>query len=83
MMNLKGLKQAIQQLLEEEFKTFAEWFDDFRAEVWNRQIKADVRAGKLNKLAEQALSDFRKGKFTKSRVTRARTLALLSCTRKC
>jgi hypothetical protein len=64
-MNLKELKQAVQQLSEQEFKVFEEWFDNFRAEVWDKQIKSDVQAGKLNKMAEQALSDFRKGKFTK------------------
>jgi hypothetical protein len=65
-MSLKALKQAIGELSEQDFKTFAAWFDDLRAEVWDKQIKADVQGGKLNQLAEQALSDFRKGKFTKS-----------------
>jgi hypothetical protein len=65
-MNLKELKQAIGQLSEQDFKTFEDWFDTYRAETWDKQLKADVRDGKLNKLAEQALSDFRKGKFTKS-----------------
>jgi hypothetical protein len=64
-MNLNDLKQAVQQLPEKEFKAFEEWFDNFRAEMWDRQIKADVQAGKLDKMAEQALNDFRKGKFTK------------------
>jgi hypothetical protein len=64
-MNSQELKQAVQQLPEKEFKAFEEWFDNFRAEVWNKQIKADVQSGKLNKMAEQALADFRKGKFTK------------------
>jgi hypothetical protein len=64
-MDLKELKQAIQGLSADDFKTFEAWFDDFRTEQWNKQISADTKAGKLNKMAEQALADFRKGKFTK------------------
>lgn len=64
-MTLKDLQQAVAQLSPEDFKTFEAWFDDFRTEQWNRQIAADTKSGKLNKMAEQALKDFRKGKFTK------------------
>lgn len=64
-MSLEVLKQFVGRLSQEDFKDFEEWFDNFRAEMWHKQIKADVQTGKLNKLAEQALSDFRKGKFTK------------------
>jgi hypothetical protein len=65
-MNLTEIKQAIAQLSDKDFKTFEMWFDSFRAAQWDEGIKADVKDGKLNKLAEQALVDFRKGKFTKS-----------------
>jgi hypothetical protein len=64
-MNLKEIKQAVQQLSSEEFKIFEAWFDKVRTEKWAEDIGADTKAGKLNKLAEKALEDFRKGKFTK------------------
>jgi hypothetical protein len=64
-MTLKDVKHAVQHLSSDDFKTFEAWFDKFRTEKWARDIEADTKAGKLNKLAEQALEDFRKGKFTK------------------
>lgn len=64
-MNLKELKQAVEGLSSSDFKTFEAWFDKVRTEKWAEDIGADTKAGKLNKMAEQALADFRKGKFTK------------------
>jgi hypothetical protein len=64
-MNLKELKQAVQHLSSEDFKTFEMWFDKVRTQKWAEDIEADTKAGKLNKMAEKALEDFRKGKFTK------------------
>jgi hypothetical protein len=64
-MNLKELKQAVQGLSSDDFKAFEAWFDKVRTEKWADEIEAGTRAGKLNKMAEQALADFRKGKFTK------------------
>jgi hypothetical protein len=64
-MNLNEIKQAVQPLSSEDFKTFEAWFDKVRTEKWAEDIKADTKAGKLTKMAEQALEDFRKGKFTK------------------
>jgi hypothetical protein len=65
-MDLKEIKQAIQGLSSEDFKTFEAWFDKVRTQKWAEDIEASTKSGKLNKMAEQALSDFRKGKFTKS-----------------
>jgi hypothetical protein len=60
-MNLKELKHAVQHLSNEDFKTFEVWFDNVRTQKWAEDIEATTRGGKLNKMAEQALSDFRKG----------------------
>jgi len=34
------------------------------AKVWDRQIEADLKAGKLDELVDQALADFKAGKAT-------------------
>jgi hypothetical protein len=57
-MNLNEIKQAVQHLSSEDFKTFEAWFDKVQTEKWAEDIKADTKAGKLNKMAEQALEDF-------------------------
>ena len=35
-----------------------------RAQAWDKQIEADIAAGKLDKLREQALEDIHAGRFT-------------------
>jgi hypothetical protein len=36
--------------------------DDFDAEEWDRQIESDARAGKLDRLVQQALEQYKAGK---------------------
>lgn len=65
MSTVKQLEEQIRQMTEEELAAFRRWFAEFDAEVWDRQFEADVRAGKLDSLAEQALRDHESGKSTK------------------
>jgi hypothetical protein len=64
-MSLQEIEKAIQQLPAQDFKTLLAWLDEVRADLWDKQIEADAKAGKLDKLAEQALKDFSEGRFTK------------------
>jgi hypothetical protein len=64
-MSLKELEKAVQSLPKNDLETFANWFDELRADLWDKQIEEDANAGKFDKLAEQAIKDFREGKFTK------------------
>jgi hypothetical protein len=59
---VQEIKQAISQLPQEELARFREWFDDFDARAWDKQIESDIEAGKLDNLANQAIADFRAGK---------------------
>lgn len=65
MSTVKQLEEQIRQMTEEELAAFRRWFAEFDAEVWDRQFEADVRAGKLDSLAEQALRDHESGRSTK------------------
>jgi hypothetical protein len=46
----------------EELSQFREWFLEFDWAVWDRQLERDVRAGKLDALADKALRDHAAGK---------------------
>ena len=35
---------------------------EYEAELWDRQIEADIRSGKLDKLGQEALEELRAGK---------------------
>jgi hypothetical protein len=39
-----------------------DWFYRFDAEAWDRQFEEDVRAGRLDDLADEALQDLREGR---------------------
>jgi hypothetical protein len=62
MQTVQEIKRAISRLPQEELARFREWFDEFDAKVWDKQFEADVKSGKLDKLADQAVADFRAGK---------------------
>ena len=61
---IENLEEQIRALSPEEFARFREWFARFDAEAWDRQLEADVKAGKLDKLAERALRAHAAGQST-------------------
>ncbi len=62
MSTIQEIEQAVSRLRPEELARFRQWFDEFDAEEWDRQFEADVKAGKLDDLANQALKDLKAGK---------------------
>lgn len=53
---LEKLEREIKGLSPEEVADLRDWFRQYDAEAWDRQIEEDVRAGKLDRLAEEALA---------------------------
>ena len=64
MSRIEQLKQQIAALTPAELKAFREWFERYDAEVWDRQIEADARGGKLSRMAGRALNDHKAGRST-------------------
>jgi hypothetical protein len=58
---VKEIVGAIRKLPPSELEAFRAWFAEFDAELWDREMEADVGAGRLDHLAEQALRDLREG----------------------
>jgi len=63
-MSIQELENAIRQLPQSEFVKLANWLDEYRAELWDRQIEADVLSGKLDMAGQQADQDFEAGRCT-------------------
>ena len=61
---VKAIEDAITNLSPDELDAFRTWFADFEAATWDREIEADVAAGKLDALADEALDDLRHGRCT-------------------
>lgn len=64
MSNLQEIEQAVSQLSLADLAVFRTWFAEFDAEIWDQQFEADVKAVRLDKLAEKALKDLREGHCT-------------------
>ncbi len=64
MNTIEQLEQGVRQLSPAELATFRAWFAEFDAQAWDRQLEADVSAGRLNWLVEEAKRDRREGRCT-------------------
>ena len=60
--NVKELEDAVERLSTKELASFRSWFATYDAAQWDADIELDVAAGKLESLADEALSEFRSGK---------------------
>ena len=61
MSKIEFLEQKVRRLSRRELSKFRNWFENFEAEVWDRQIEKGVKSGKLEKLAAKALSAHKRG----------------------
>lgn len=62
---VESIESQIQELSPEELEALRDWFAKFDAEAWDRQLEADVKAAKLDALAERALGDHLARRSTK------------------
>jgi len=60
-MTIEDLKKAVSKLPPEQLAKFRDWFEAFDAARFDQKIERDVRAGKLDRLAKEALKAHRKG----------------------
>jgi len=60
MTEVEQLEKGIRDLSPEQLTRFRAWFIEFDAQVWDRQIEADLKAGKLDRLIEEARADYEK-----------------------
>jgi hypothetical protein len=65
MSKIEAIEKEIQELSEEDLARFRQWFAEFDAELWDRQLERDVAAGKLDAFAKKALEEHSQGKTTK------------------
>jgi len=61
---VETLEIQVEQLDPKELAEFRNWFLEFEADAWDRQIEQDAKAGKLDALARKALEDHAVGRTT-------------------
>ena len=59
---LEQVTKSVEALDREDFDAFSNWFAEFQAQRWDRQIEADAKAGRLDKLIARAKDEIAAGK---------------------
>lgn len=61
-MTIEELEKAVATLPPEQFAEFRAWFERLDAARFDQKIERDAKAGRLDRLGDQAIDDFRKGR---------------------
>ena len=56
---VEDVEKAVEQLSPQELATFRIWFDAFDADQFDAAIERDVRDGKLDAIAQEAIATYR------------------------
>jgi hypothetical protein len=59
---LARIEAYVRALDARNLAAFREWFAEYDADAWDRQIEADARSGKLDAMAQRALEAHRTGR---------------------
>ena len=62
MSEIEQLEHTVSNLSLKDLAQFRVWFLEFDARVWDEQIEADLKAGKLDALIAEARAEFEQGK---------------------
>ncbi len=62
MTKLEKIEHDISSLPANEVHKLADWLAEFCAKLWDEQIEADVKAGKLDKFVSEAKAEITAGK---------------------
>jgi hypothetical protein len=62
MRTVEDIKKALTELPPDQLAEFRAWFETFDAARFDERIERDAKAGRLDRLGEQALTDFRAGR---------------------
>jgi len=60
--SLAELENAVAQLPADDLTVFAQWFEVYLADAWDRRIEADILAGRLDEIGRRADADFEAGR---------------------
>ena len=61
-MTVQELESAIVRLTPADLSWFAQWFEEYLANAWDRKIESDVAAGRLDEAGRRADAEFEAGR---------------------
>ncbi|GDY22051.1 hypothetical protein LBMAG56_33980 [Verrucomicrobiota bacterium] len=62
MTTVAEVENALRQMPVPDARAVAIWLQEYLDQEWDQQIDADISAGRLDRLADQALADYSAGK---------------------
>jgi len=62
MSTVAEIESAIEKLDPKEIRRVGDWLDELRERLFDDQIDADAKAGRLDKMIAKAKADYRAGK---------------------
>jgi len=62
MTKIEDIEKAVSRLSPEELAEFRAWFEAFDAAQFDAKIERDAQAGRLDKLADAAIGEFKEGR---------------------
>ncbi len=62
MIKIRDIEKTITNLPSKELAEFRNWFLKYDAVKWDKQFENNVKDGKLDKLANKAIADFKNEK---------------------
>jgi hypothetical protein len=62
MTKVEKLEDEVQKLNPDELAAFRNWFRNFDSDEWDREIERDILAGRLDRLAEEAIAAHKAGR---------------------
>ena len=74
-MSVQELEAAVAQLPKEELARFSQWFEEYIADQWDRQIDADALVGRFHAAGNRAKADYEAGRCTPLRGTKVTLLS--------
>ena len=60
-MTIQEIEQAITELSSNELTRLREWFEEYYAQVWDKQIERDAASGRLDKLIAEVDEEYNAG----------------------
>jgi hypothetical protein len=64
MTKVEAVEREVENLTPDELASFRHWFAEYEARIWDQEFEEDVLAGRLDRFAEEALEEDRRGETT-------------------
>ena len=62
MTSVENIEKAVTKLTPVQFAKFRAWFEEYDARLFDEKIERDAKAGKLDKLADEARANLKAGR---------------------